>query len=535
MPNASVVAVATHHARPARRPPISRLLPTRAAWLDCLIAVVCILPLLLTAHLPLADLPSHLARQYIIRDWASSPTLQAFYYVQWALVPNLALEIFVLAARQAMSIDMAVRAFCIATVLLLFLGTRLVNRGLGGDRVRMYRVAPLLCYGGPFQYGFLSYCFGVGLSLLLFGLYLRFRTLPLWRLAAWLMPLSVALLLCHLVAFGLFAIAVGGCELAHGLAAANGDPRRLPLELLWRQLRPICCLVPVLVLFMWLSPTADHTAVGNLVQFSTLHQKARSLSSITMFASPKLEVALLALAAAGLAAALLGRVVRVHGVGLAVVAAMLVVWLLLPNVALGAAFIDYRMPWAISFFLLAGLVAGPGYGSLSVPFGLYFGALALARIGLIAGLWLSWEPTLAALDRALGGLPPGARLMVVEGFPPGGGMFRQPTLTQVASYAVARRQAFDPGMFANVTGQTLFFQPHFLELWKQDNLGESLSVLDRLAPDYDHVLVLVPSLARVSPLLPLACEVSGPNFELFKVVPSSAAPSAAEPSRRCPG
>ena len=130
--------------------------PVRDAWFDCLIAVVCILPLLLTAHLPLTDLPNHLARQYILRDWAGSPYLQTFYDVRWALVPNLALELFVLAARQVMSIDLAVRVFCIATVVLLFLGARLVNRTLSGGQARLYRVAPLLCYGGPFQYGFLS-------------------------------------------------------------------------------------------------------------------------------------------------------------------------------------------------------------------------------------------------------------------------------------------------------------------------------------------------------------------------------------------
>ncbi len=105
--------------------------------LDVLAGLLCVLPLLLTAHLPLTDLPNHLARQYILRDWASSPLLQTFYYIQWDLVPNLALELFVLVARQLMSIDMAVRAFCIATVLMLFLGTRLVNRELSGGQSRV--------------------------------------------------------------------------------------------------------------------------------------------------------------------------------------------------------------------------------------------------------------------------------------------------------------------------------------------------------------------------------------------------------------
>jgi len=509
--------------------------PAREAWIDVLVGVICILPLLLTAHLPLVDLPGHLARQYVIRDWANSTYLQQFYYVQWALVPNLALEIFVLAARQLMSIDEAVRAFCISTMLLLFLGTRLINRELSGGRARMYRAAPLLCYGGPFQYGFLSYCFGVGLALLLFGFYLWIRTQPLWRLAAVLVPLSFVLLLCHLVAFGLFAIAVGACELTHGFTAAGGLTRRLPLELVKRQLRPVCCLVPVFLVFVWFSPPNGNASADTALKFSTLHEKARSFASILLFASPRLEVGLLALALAGLGVALLSRTVRVDRVGSTAVALLSLIWLLLPHIAFGAAFIDYRMPWAISFFLLAAVVPGSRYCRWFLPLGLYFGTLAIARIGMIAALWVSWEPTLTKLDAALTALPLGARLMVVEGRLPSGGIFRHPTLTRFGSYAVARRQAFDPGIFANMSGQLLYFQPRFAELWRQDDLGESRSALDDLPPDYDYVLVLVPSLARISPRLPLTCQTSGPNFALYKVVPTNDAEPEATRQAGCAG
>src|SRR4051794_11303107 len=90
--------------------------------LDAAISLLAILPLLLTRHLPLVDLPNHLARQFILRDLADSPVLQKFYEVHWALVPNLALELFVSAASHVVSIDMAVRLFCIAAILMLFFG-----------------------------------------------------------------------------------------------------------------------------------------------------------------------------------------------------------------------------------------------------------------------------------------------------------------------------------------------------------------------------------------------------------------------------
>lgn len=516
------ISFADRNSAPARDRSLAPVRSMQDTWVDVLVGLACVLPLLITAHLPLVDLPGHLARQFVIRDLARSPDLQTFYSVHWALVPNLALELFVLGARRVMSIDMAVRAFCIATMLLIFLGARLVNRTLSGGQGRVYRLAPLLCYGGPFQYGFLSYCFGVGLALLFFGCYLRIRTQSFARLAIMLAPLGFVLLLCHLVAFGLFAIAIGACELTHGFIEAGGVTRRLPAVLLRRQLSPIASLVPVFLVFVWLSPTSTDAIAENVVHFSSLHDKARSFASIMLLSSPILECGLLALAFVGLAAALWTRTVRLHPIAVTAVAIMVLVWLALPSIAFGAAFIDYRLPWAFALFLLAGLVPSSGAARWSGLAGWYFGSLAVVRIGMIAALWLSWEPTLTALDGALASLPPGARLMVVEGRLPNGGVFRQPTLTRFASYAVARSHAFDPGLFANMSGQILYFQPHFLQLWERDNLGESPDSLDAIEPDYNYVLVLVPELASIAPTLPLACQVRGPHFTLFKVMPAGA-------------
>jgi hypothetical protein len=527
MPTANVAADPPGLVPPSELKRSDRPAPRREAWIDVLVAVACILPLLLTAHLPLTDLPNHLARQYILRDWSGSPFLQAFYYIRWELVPNLALELFVLVARQAMSIDMAVRLFCITTVLMLFLGTRLVNLDLSGGRARMYRFTPLLCYGGPFQYGFLSYCIGVGAGLLLFGVYLRVRGGRPVILMAFLLASGFVLMLCHLAAFGLFALAIGGCELACALGATGAAPRRLAMELTTRLMLPVCCLGLVMLLFIGFGPAADQDAAVNAarfaLRFSSLHEKARSIYAITLFASPWLEALLLAMALAGLSVALLSRTVRFHPIGLTVLVVMAIAWMFLPNVAMGSAFIDYRIPWAVSFFLLSGLVPGPSYQRRHRPFGQFFGLLAAFRIGLIAILWLQWEPTLTALDEALQKVPVGTRIKVVEGELPGGKLFRQPDFANVALYAVARRQAFEPDVFANVAGQILHFQPHFEQLWVQDNFAREIpSRLNDLAPDYDYVLVLLPEFAQISPLLPLTCQESGPNFKLLKVNRSGA-------------
>src|ERR1700694_2079265 len=84
-------------------------------WLvDALVLFLCVAPLLFTAHIPFFDLPNHLARQFVIADLPGSADLQRFYSVKWVIVPNLAIDLFTAAFRHVMSIEAAMRAFCIS-------------------------------------------------------------------------------------------------------------------------------------------------------------------------------------------------------------------------------------------------------------------------------------------------------------------------------------------------------------------------------------------------------------------------------------
>lgn len=471
-------------------------------WVDVIIAILCIFPLLLTAHIPMEDLPNHLARQYVLRDWAHSPDLQRYYYIQWALVPNLALELFFLTVRWALPLDFAMRLFCILTVLLLFLGTRSVNRAFSDGTSRLYRAVPVICWGGPLQEGFLNYCFGVGLSLVLFGGWLRIRNKSLAVRVAFLLAAGFGLMLCHLAAFGLFAIAAGVTELV--------DRDR------WRRLAPpVLCLCLVFAVFLLLSPTAG-TAGDTPIHFSDLRDKIRSVAAITYYTAPVAEGALLLGILGGLLAALLTRTVRWHRVGLGVVGVMTLIWLVTPSYAMGTTFIDYRLPWAISFFALAALL--PGASRWARPWTAWLCLLIAARVAMLATFWLRWEPIIAGMDQALSRLPVGAKIMVIAGERGPSHAFRDPDVTHVAAYAVARRQAFYPSMFASIAGQVLYFQPHYRDLFlAADYQHHYPSSLTSLAPDYDYVLVLVPELAKVGPNLPLKLEDSGREFEIFKV------------------
>jgi hypothetical protein len=478
-------------------------------WIDVLIGFLAISPLLLTAHIPLVDLPNHLARQYILRDVSTSNALQSFYFIKLELAPNLALEIFVYLARQVMSIEAAMRLFCIATILLLYAGTRFVNRTLSGPDSRLYRFAPFLCYGGPFQFGFLSYCFGIGVALMLFALYLRWRGRPLWFLLALFLPCGFGLILCHMAAFGIWALAIG----AAALSEARAVNTRAGALCLIRSLLPAAAfLVPPLFIVVVFGQHAQ----GGL-QMATLHEKIGGLAAITFFSSPVFEFALWGLAAAGLGLALYTGALRTQRITLVMLAVMTLIFLILPRSGGDTGYIDYRMPWGASFFILAALMPGQSTPRIEHSFRLFFTTLAAARLGLIAFLWLGWEPVIARIADALQTLPVGAKLMVVEGDPHMRFKLPDPAFTHVAAYAVAYRQAFEPSLFASLGGQILFFQPPYLAQWME----ESPSALDTLDPLYSHLLVLRPHFAHIGANLALRCLVHGPDFALFAAVPEA--------------
>jgi len=107
---------------------------------------------------------------------------------------------------------------------------------------------------------------------------------------------------------------------------------------------------------------------------------------------------------------------------------------------------------------------------------------------------------------------------VVLGEPASTSAARAPSLLHVAAYAVARRQAFEPSVYAGISGQILDFQPAAKPHWTL----VSPSSLDRIDPYYTHLLVLRPSLAHIGPglmarLKPIA---QGREFILYAVGPA---------------
>jgi hypothetical protein len=237
------------------------------------------------------------------------------------------------------------------------------------------------------------------------------------------------------------------------------------------------------------------------MRWSGVREKAEAVAALTLFASPVAELALLVLAAIGFVVALATGVVRIRRETVAIGGAMGIAFLLAPRTALGGGYIDYRLPWAESFFVLASLAPGPNRAAWPR---LWLGTLVGARIALVAVLWLMWEPALAGIDAALRSLPPGARLLTIEAEAGSTSADRSPALVLTGAYAAAYRQAFVPSLFASVPGFILHYQPEYRRL-APSPIPATLGEPD---PAYTHVLALRTTL----PGTPIA---SGREFALY--------------------
>src|SRR5690349_17318501 len=174
-------------------------------------------PLLWAAVPPLVDYPNHLARIWVLVQNGALPELAQNYVVAWRLLPNLAMDLIVPALAQIMPLEIAGRLFIALTMLSLLAGTMTLHRALYG-RLGLWPLSALLfLYNAALFWGFLNCLFGIGMFLLAFSGWISSRD---WRTALRILAFSVIaslLLILHLFAFCLYALAVGSYELGQRL------------------------------------------------------------------------------------------------------------------------------------------------------------------------------------------------------------------------------------------------------------------------------------------------------------------------------
>ena len=446
--------------------------------------------------IPLYDLPSHLARQYVLFG-GGAPGASQYYGVDWRLLPNLALDGWVWVFHAVLGVDISVRLFLAASALLLFGGALALNHVLFPRRppgMNVALAAALFAYNGPLLFGFVNLSFGIGLALCAFAAWLRWHE-RLWALPAFAAIASV-ILLAHLFACAVYALMV--------LAYATHDLRR-GWTVLRPKLPPLCHLAAPAAIYLFLMP---REGVEGGIRYAPPMQKLAALLSAIGFSNPRFDliclIAVLALLVLNLKRLELGRGMA------AVLAALGLAFILLPHQLGEGSFVDYRLPSVFALVLAGSLSWRPHtaprrYAAEALILGIF-----LLRWIVLVAQWGLWQADFAEYRLAFALLPQGAKLLPLETDPNSVDFAAHPPLAHIASLAGSLRGALIPSLFAERGRDLLFYREPYRQLFTA-----TPTMAD--APAYDYVLLVWPgemSADQIPAYLPI---VRGRTFILGRL------------------
>jgi len=445
---------------------VCRRAPSRALFwtFGLLVQLLAAMPVLLVETPPLFDYPNHLSRVHVLLAWDRVAEFRIWFAQSSFLIPNILSDLVLIGLSGLVGVEAAGRCLLVLIQALTLGGIVALGRAATGRAEVWPLFGALLLHNEMSAWGFLNY--GLGLA----GL--------LWGMAAWIgtdgrsrrMQLALGAVAAmttfaaHLVAFGLFAVAVAALEARWAWSAAGG---RGIARLSGRLAASGAILLPPMLVLFLASPTGSlaPALMFDPSPFAKLSPYTRLLASGAPAADLAVAVPTLVLLG-GLAVA--GRLGIEPRLGL-VAGIFVLLQLLLPHSALGSYFLDARIAVAVALVAVAGLRArrrGAAARGIRAPAAALCALVALVglRSALLTVQWRTAEDLARPLRAALDRVPPGSLVVGTStvpleegrtwlrsraGYPPDG---------HVVSYATIRRDAVTPNIFAREGQNPLVFR-----------------------------------------------------------------------------
>lgn len=370
------------------------------AWIAAM--ALALAPLLTVTVPPLADYPSHLARQFILANLDTMPALAANYQIHWAVLPNLAMESVVPALARWLPVTLACQLFLVATLAGLVGGTAALARAVHGRVGLLPLAASLLLYNLMLLFGSVNFLAGTALMLFALAAWFASRPWPTGLRAGAAAAMAAMLFFAHLFPAAVFLLFLGGA-----LLQAWRDSRRVP----WPEMACLACAAATVVVLWGLKPAG---LAGDDFAFGSAAHRLTALVGAAVFGltsdGPLLAGLVVSLAAAGVAARgnPLASKLRLP------LAILAVATLVLPRRMLAGDEIDVRLPVMLPFLALAALPPSLLPARLERPFLAILLLLLAIRSGDIAVDWRNMDRDFAEFREAARLLPPGARLLTVD-------------------------------------------------------------------------------------------------------------------------
>ncbi len=537
MSSLSIPAAATRSPSPASAGGALRLLTA-----SLVLVPLALSPLLWASVPPLVDYPDHLARMWILAQNGAIAELASNYVVAWRLLPNLAMDLVVPALAQIMPLETAGRLFIALTMLSLAAGTMTLHRALHGRASVWPLSAVIFLYNAALFWGFLNCLFGIGIFLLALSGWISSRH---WKAAPRIVgfgAIASVLLILHLFAFCLYALAVGSYELGHRLTE-----RRLSL----RSFLSLCAaglqFVPGGLLWIASLPNSG----PSYYEYGDLGTKVYALQAPFTFGGGAIlfDKALLIFSAGFLVAAIAARALKLAPEMRLVLIAMALAAAATPNWANGSWLADIRLPVALPFVL----IGSTRLDETRFRAAGWFAAVALLLLGVrvwsVTETWRDIDQRFVEFRSAAQAITPGARLLIVDDTAKGGRPFGgvpsfvaqrwDESFTHLPALAVIDRSAFIPYLFTGWT--SIEPSPRNAGLFKTESLPLTADKLregalaagvnpspERLAPywsdwpkHFDFVLWIDLRASPEPELAPLEPLAQGSFFRIYRVAPSS--------------
>lgn len=413
---------------------MKQLAARRPGLLILLSALVSAIPLLLPQIPPLTDLMGHLGRYRVQLDLAHDPLLQRFYSFDWALIPNLGVDLLIIPVSRLLGLEPGVKAIVIAIVMMTAAGFLLVGRRAQGRwPVAALFTLPLI-YNYPFHFGFVNFCLAMGLAFLAFAWWMKLGEQGrIGFRAALFVLLSIIVWLAHVSGWGALGLFAFAAEYERMRARTE---KRL-LSIWYGALHCLPLALPVILMLVSREGAEGRTGGWFVWQLKWQY--------LTMALSDRWELfdlfSVLLIVALTVSVFIIRALRFNHTLGLAALFLALAS-VLLPRVLFGSAYADMRlMPYALAMGLLA-IEATPEASRALVRTLMGVGALFFAaRTAATTVSFARYDSMLRSELTAVEQIPAGARVLALTGRTCAT-EWQQERRTHLPSIALARKRAF---------------------------------------------------------------------------------------------
>ncbi|MEP9350249.1 hypothetical protein [Xanthobacter sp. KR7-225] len=495
------------------------------AFLACLALVA--IPIVTHPIPPLSDYVNHLARMRVIAVLPHDADLARFYSLEWAVIPNLMMDLVVPVIDHVTSVYAAGEIYTLMCFALIAGGSMALHRALFGRWSSLQLLAFPLLYNGVFLIGVMNYYFGIGLALCALAAWVALREKPWpWRFAV-STAFVVVLFFCHLVAAGIYAIGVLAYE-ALRLWQGHGRPLGPRLAAFVAAGLPFAATVPL----MLASPTWGLSG-------ENYWEPKGKIDGIELVLNVYFDYVAFALTAIVVAAGVWAarhRLLRIHPLLAPLLLVSGAVYLAMPRVAFATYMADQRIPVAIAFMVLATVGVDLRHRLARRGFLVVLLVMIGVRVAEVQVVWDQLTRWTFDFRRSVGDIRTGSRVLVAYGDVTGGQDVRDLGLMHAACLAMIERSSLVSTAFTVKGKQILRVNrpyafsvdtedgtppqveqlllaadepsvdgPHYWDLWPQNF-------------DYLYVLFTEPDAPNPDPDR-LKLRFAGERFQLYEVIP----------------